>query len=171
MQVLSIIILSVLACITYGVIHDQITARICVEYFTIGHPRVVPSVDPTVLACVWGVIATWWVGAILGIPLAVVSRAGCRPPRDMSSLVRPISILFAGTAILAVAAGVVGYVAASNGWVILVGPLAQRVPVEKHVAFIVDLWAHVASYFGGFAGGIFLIVRVWRERGRSEKEK
>jgi hypothetical protein len=153
------------------VIHDQITARICVEYFTIGHPRVVPSVDPTVLACVWGVIATWWVGAILGIPLAVVSRAGCRPPRDMSSLVRPISILFAGTAILAVAAGVVGYVAASNGWVILVGPLAQRVPVEKHVAFIVDLWAHVASYFGGFAGGIFLIVRVWRERGRSEKEK
>jgi len=30
----------ILAAVFYGILHDQITARICVEYFTIGHPIV-----------------------------------------------------------------------------------------------------------------------------------
>jgi len=42
-----IVILSIFACITYGVVHDQITARICVEYFTVGHAPVFDTVDPT----------------------------------------------------------------------------------------------------------------------------
>jgi hypothetical protein len=49
MQWLAIVTLTILACITYGIIHDQVTARICLEYFTIGHPQIVPTDDPTVL--------------------------------------------------------------------------------------------------------------------------
>lgn len=56
MQVVAIIMVSVVAAITYGVIHDQITARICVEYFTIGHPRLIESDSPTVLGLFWGVV-------------------------------------------------------------------------------------------------------------------
>lgn len=41
--------LSVLAAVVYGILHDQITARICVEYFTIGHARLIDSDSPTVL--------------------------------------------------------------------------------------------------------------------------
>lgn len=87
MQFLAIIILSIFACITYGVVHDQITARICVEYFTIGHPQIIPTNDPTILGLVWGIIATWWAGAILGVPLAVIARIGPRPKRTASSLI------------------------------------------------------------------------------------
>ena len=36
-------------------------------------------------------------------------------------------------------------------------------------AFLADLWAHSASYLVGFVGGIVLLVRVWRSRGRAAK--
>lgn len=164
MQWLAIVVLSVLACVTYGVVHDQVTARICVEYFTIGHPPVVPSDDPTILGCVWGVIATWWVGVILGVPLATVARYGARPKRTVGSLVRPMAILLMGNGMFASVAGFVGYVAAANGWVRLCGRLAHAVPTDKHVAFLIDLWTHNASYLGGFIGGVWLMVSVWRWR-------
>ncbi|TWU32668.1 hypothetical protein Q31b_58260 [Novipirellula aureliae] len=167
MQWLAIVILSILACITYGIIHDQITARICVEYFTIGHPRIVPTEDPTILGIVWGIVATWWVGAILGVPLATVARIGSRPKKTVGSLIRPMGILFACSAIFALLAGVIGYVAASMEWVWLVGPIAENVPQEKHISFLVDLWAHSASYLGGFVGGIILMIWVGRSRWRA----
>jgi hypothetical protein len=170
MQWLAIVVLSVLACVTYGVVHDQVTARICVEYFTIGHPPVVPSDDPTILGCVWGVIATWWVGVILGVPLATVARYGARPKRSVGSLVRPMLILLVCNGLFAAVAGLVGYVAAVNGWVRLFGRLANAVPTDKHVAFLTDLWTHNASYLGGFIGGIWLMVWVWRWRMRATKE-
>ena len=94
MQALAIVALSILAAVSYGIVHDQITARVCVEYFTIGHPQVlaVPTDSPTVLGFVWGVIATWWVGLGLGIPLALAARLGS-PAQEVrtridSSLVR-----------------------------------------------------------------------------------
>ncbi len=166
MQWIAIVVLSILACSTYGIIYDQITARICVEYFTIGHPRIIPTEDPTILGIVWGIVATWWVGAILGVPLATLARIGSCPKKTAGSLLRPMTILFGCSATLALLAGLVGYAAASMGWVWLVGPIAEDVPQEKHISFLVDLWAHSASYFGGFVGGIILMVWVWRSRRR-----
>lgn len=125
MQFLAIIVLSILACITFGVVHDQITARICVEYFTIGHPRVIPTDGPTIPGFVWGINATWWVGAIPGIPLATIARIGARPKRTAGSLIRPMAALFGCNAMLALLAGFIGYIAASNGWVWLVGSIAE----------------------------------------------
>jgi len=167
MQWIAIFVLSILACIAYGIIQNQITARICVEYFTIGHPPIIPTDDPTILGIIWGVVATWWVGAILGVPLATCARIGAPPKKTAGSLLRPMAILFAGSATFTLLAGLVGYIAASMGWVWLVGPIAEDVPQEKHVAFLVDLWAHSASYFGGFVGGIILMVWVWRSRRRA----
>ncbi|MCA8984237.1 MAG: hypothetical protein KDA76_10780 [Planctomycetaceae bacterium] len=164
MHWLAIVVLSIGACIIYGIIHDQFTARICVEYFTIGHPRIIPTEDPTILGLVWGIVATWWVGAILGVPLATISRIGSRPKKTAVSLIRPIAILFACSAMLAVLSGFIGYVAAVMGLVWLVGPIAENVPEEKHIPFLVDLWAHNASYLAGFVGGIILMTWVWRSR-------
>ena len=64
-ETLKIILLCVAAAILYGIIHDQFTARICVEYFTIFHPPVFPTQSPTLLGIGWGIIATWWMGAFL----------------------------------------------------------------------------------------------------------
>lgn len=55
--------------------------------------------------------------------------------------------------------------AATNGWVWLVGRMAKQVLPEKHVPFLIDLWAHAASYLGGLAGGMMLVIWVWRSRG------
>lgn len=117
------------------------------------------------LGIVWGAIATWWVGVLLGVPLATVARAGSRPKRSAVSLVRPMMVLMVCIAVFAVLAGIVGYLAASNGLVELVGRMAERVPADRQVAFLTDLWIHNASYLGGFVGGIVLMVRVWRSRG------
>lgn len=164
MQWLSIVVLSICACMIYGVIHDQFTARICVEYFTIGHPQIIPTEDPTILGIFWGVFATWWVGVLLGVPLATIARIGPPPKWNVSSMLRPFAILLGSTAIIAMLAGIACYSAASTGWVYLVGPMADSVPKEKHVLFLVDLWVHSASYLAGFIGGTLLIVWVWRKR-------
>jgi hypothetical protein len=83
------------------------------------------------------------------------------------SLLRPIGILFAVTALGTLGAGLLGWALARAGAVYLVGPLASRVPPEKHVPFLADLWAHSASYLVGFIGGVVVIVQVWRSRGRA----
>ncbi len=167
MQWLGIICLSIASCVTYGIIHDLITARICVEFFTIGHPPIFPTQDPTLLGLGWGVIATWWVGAIPGVPLAIVSRIGSAPKTSTAQLLRPIVMLMTFSASFALVMGCAGFVAAKNDSVFLAGDLAVRVPHDKHVLFLTDLWMHCASYFAGFAGGIILILYTWRSRSPS----
>jgi len=159
-----IIFICIAFSILYGIIHDQITARICVEYFTIGHPPVFGTDDPTLLGIGWGIIATWWVGLLLGIPLAFAARVGRRPKRSVGSLLRPIVTLLGVMAASAVLAGAIGGILGKTGMVFLVGSLAREVPKERHVPFLVDLWAHSASYFVGFVGGLIVIARVWRSR-------
>jgi hypothetical protein len=152
---LAIVALCTAAAIAYGLLHDQVTARICPEYFTIGHAPIGTD-SPTLLGLFWGVVATWWVGAGLGIPLATAARLG-RPPRlEPRELSRPLLIVIGATAGAATLAGVLGHLSASHGAVRLVGDLAQRVPREKHTAFLTDLWIHNASYGAGALGGLVL---------------
>jgi hypothetical protein len=49
MKSLGILSMSILACVLYGIVHDQITARLCVEYFTIFHAPIFGTDDPTLL--------------------------------------------------------------------------------------------------------------------------
>src|SRR5436190_10578295 len=156
----------ILTAILYGVVHDQITARICVEYFTIGHPRLIDSNSPTVLGLFWGVVATWWVGLILGTGLAFAARAGSRPRLRAQHLVRPIGILVLCMAAVAVLAGMTGFLTTRAGLFFLVEPFASRVPPDNHVAFLTAGWAHSASYLAGFAGGIILCAQTWKRRKR-----
>src|SRR3954471_6016724 len=110
----AIILLCLVAAVVYGVVHDEITARICVEYFTIGHPPVFGTEDPTLLGLGWGVIATWWVGVMLGVPLAVAARVGARPKWGVGRLVRPLAVMLGAVALLAVGAGAMGHLAAER---------------------------------------------------------
>jgi hypothetical protein len=164
MHALANILLSIAAAVAYGIAHDQVTARICVEYFTIGHPRVIDSTSPTALAFAWGVLATWWVGLIGGVALAAAARAGTRPKGGAGRMVRPLAYLLVVMALSSAAAGLCGYLLASSGAVNLVEPLASAVPSDRHVPFLVDLWAHSAAYLVGFVGILVLSVRIWRKR-------
>lgn len=166
MQSLLIILLCVLSAIVYGIVHDQITARICVEYFTIGHPPVFNTESPTLLAFGWGVIATWWVGLMLGIPFSFAARLGSSRPLTAKELIKPIAMLLAIMGTGAFLAGLIAFALASKGVIRLPGMFAASIPPSKHAPFLVDMWAHSASYLLGFVGGIVLIVRIWRKRER-----
>ena len=164
MQSLGIIFLAVMAAIAYGIAHDQITSRICLEYFTIGHPRLIDSDSPTVLALFWGVVATWWVGLPLGLGLAVAARGGQRPKLAASDLLIPVLKLLGWMFAVAALFGVIGFATSRDGIFHLVEPLASRVPAGKHTAFLIDGWAHSGSYLAGIIGGVVLCIFTWRRR-------
>ena len=166
-QSFAIVLMCIIAAVCYGIAHDQVTARVCVEYFTVGHPPVFGTDNPTLLGIGWGIIATWWVGLLLGVPLAVIARGGARPRRSADSLVRPIVYLLGVMTLSAFVAGAAGWLLASSGAVFLVGPIARELPPDRHVPFLADMWAHSASYLVGLIGGIVVIVGVWRSRGRA----
>jgi hypothetical protein len=164
LEFVAIIGLSVVASIVYGIAHDLVTAHVSVEYFTIGHPPVFATGNPVELAIGWGVIATWWVGASLGILLALAAQAGTRPRRTARSLIRPIARLMAITAASALAAGLAGYWAATTLPLTLQGPLGEAIPPDRHARFLADACAHSASYGIGALGGIVLAILIWRSR-------
>src|SRR5947199_214219 len=136
MEFLKIVAIGVLAAVSYGIVHDQVTARVCVEYFTIGHPPLIASTSRTFLGLAWGVVATWWVGLPLGFILAVAARLGARPKLAVAQLTPLILRLLATMATVALLAGLVGYVLARRGDISLpsawIEPHARDV-VAKHV--------------------------------------
>jgi hypothetical protein len=158
MEALKIWLLCVGAAIGYGIVHDQVTVRICVEYFSVFHPTLLPLQSPTLLGLQWGIVATWWVGAALGILLAIAARAGGRAPLSARHLYRTISILLVCMAAGALIAGITGFLLSRNGFISL-DWLSPALPPEKHARFLADLWAHSASYLIGILGG--LIACIW----------
>lgn len=165
MQALKIVLFSIYAAILFGVLHDQVTARVCVDYFTIGHADVFHTTSPTLLAFGWGVLATWWVGLMLGLPLAVFARAGSPPKLAWTHLVRPVAILLGCAGAASLLCGIAGFVAARAGWIQLYDPyLAGAAPEEKHVSFLADLCAHNAAYAVGFFGGPVVWAGTWARR-------
>jgi hypothetical protein len=156
--------LCVLAAVGYGIAHDQVTARVCVEYFTIGHPLLIPSESPTALAFVWGIVATWWVGLSLGAIVAIAARCGGRPKLGASQLRRPVGRLLAFMGVCALIAGAAGYVLARLDLIWLRGFLAEAVPSERHDRFLAALWAHTASYATGVVGGLTTAAWIFRSR-------
>src|SRR5687767_11601854 len=118
---LHIVCLSVGAAITYGVIHDQVTVRLSLEYFTIGHQQIFPTTDPTLLALGWGIVATWWAGLLLAVPLAVIAQGGFRPRASAHQLVKPVIVTMLGMGMAAVLAGSLGFVLAQSGAIHLEG--------------------------------------------------
>lgn len=174
MESLKIALLCVVAAVFYGILHDQVTARVCVEYFTIGHPRIFATESPTLLAFGWGVVATWWAGLIISLPAILAARAGSWPKWNARQLLRPVALLLVVMACVSLLAGIAGYFAAKGGTVWLIGPLAQRVPPDRHVPFLADLWAHQAAYAAGFIGGLvianWLVLKRWHASQRPHAE-
>lgn len=163
-QALRIVLVSIVAAIAYGILHDLVTAHVCVEYFTVAHPPLFSTDDPVLLALGWGVVATWWVGLLLGLLLAHAALRGPGPARTAGSLVRPIARLLLGMAVCAAVAGVVAWLGMRAGWFVMVGPLATRIPAAQHAGFVADSAAHLTSYVVGAIGGIVLARRVRRSR-------
>lgn len=156
---LRIVLLALGSAVLYGVLHDQVTARLCPEYFTVHHddlglPALFHSDSPTILGLAWGVVATWWVGLPFGILLAACARAGRWPKLTAAELQWPILAVLAAAGASALVGG---------------GLLIDYVDVvpspERPRAYFVALLAHRTSYLVGLYGGVVLcavtLLRRW----------
>jgi hypothetical protein len=112
----------------------------------------------------WGIVATWWVGLPFGGLLAVCARAGSHPRLPARELFRPVLRLLGAMAVLALVAGVAGYVAARAGLLVLVEPLASEIAPGRHALFLADGAAHTTAYAAGFFGGCVICSRTARRR-------
>jgi hypothetical protein len=162
MEAIKIVAMCIIAGVLYGVVDDQVTARVCVEYFTVYHPDVFHTQSPTLLGLGWGVLATWWVSLLLGVLLAISARAGSTPKAAVTDLAPKVLRLLIIMALCSLAAGISGYFLQGFG----MEYYATGIPKRIRHDFYADLWAHNMSYLSGFIGGLVLCVIVWRGRVR-----
>ena len=166
MEALKVLALCLLAAIVYGIVHDQITARVCIEYFTVFHPPIFHTQSPTMLGIGWGIAATWWVGALFSVPMILVSRAGSRPTLRASEVLPSIVWLLVAMGVCAMLSGITGFLLARQG-VLSTDWLPFSYPPTLRNRLIADWWAHTAPYAAAFVGGIALCVITYRKRRRT----
>jgi hypothetical protein len=166
MQKAKIILFCTAAAVAYGIVHDQVTVRLCVEYFTIAHPPLFHATSPAVLGLCWGIAATCGVGALLGVVLAEVSQSAGLPPTPIRHIFRPIGGLLAIMAISASLAGLLGFELSRRSIIAIPAAFKDLIPASRHDRFMAVWFAHAASYLVGLAGGLAVIGRLWRARGR-----
>lgn len=159
-----IILLAVGAAILYGIVHDQITIRVCPEYFTVAHPHILNTGSLTLIALGWGVVATWWGGLAAGILLAIAARAGSPEKFTWRRLARPALILLLVMAMCATLAGFIGHWLSSTGQIPSVQAWGLMLPVEKQPAFMADLFAHSISYLVGGVGSVTIALAIAWQR-------
>ena len=87
-----ILFFTIFASIIYGWLHDLVTAHISPEYFLPPyHVVIIPTQSPIHLALIWGVVATWWMGAFFGFLLALAATIG-KNPLAFAQLKKPITL-------------------------------------------------------------------------------
>ncbi|HEY3451969.1 MAG TPA: hypothetical protein VGK67_36760 [Myxococcales bacterium] len=164
-QALKIILLGLGAAVGYGILQDNVTARIAPSYFNVAHPDLgYPAIfhhaSPTVLAFAWGVVATWWVGFPLGILMALCARAGGWPKLEARALLKPVGKLLG---VMIVGAFLGGLLA----WGLGISYYAPAgIPLDQKEGWGIDFGAHLAAYFVGPAGGLVLCVLTLLRRRR-----
>jgi len=160
----NIISFSILCTIGYGVLHDQITARLCLEYFTVAHPKIEGLSDASTIALFWGVAATWLFGAFFGTLLAIAANIGKRPAYPFFLLIRSILVLFLTMSLCALVSGVIGYVLTAHRVIAPPSELLNLIAEPKHAMFMADAFAHEASYIVGIVGSLVVVETTWHMR-------
>lgn len=152
--------LIVLMAAVYGIIHDQITARIYPAYFNVdhpdlGYPAIFHSSNPTVLGFAWGIVATVPLATVLGSMIAISAQVGNWPRISARRLLGPLCGVFVLMMVMAVAGGIWGY----HSW----RPDSKMFIARREMA---DFGAHLMSYCGGVFGALLLVIwTIIRRRG------
>ncbi|MBU8546145.1 MULTISPECIES: hypothetical protein [Roseomonadaceae] len=148
-----IILLCVVAVCVYGIMNNLITVRILPEFFAIFGANTA-HVNPNQIAFFFGVIATWWVGAVIGVVLAISARAGSRPRISAVQLVKPLIYCLVAVGALACLAGFSMYGLSVN--VELPRQYSPYISSDKANAFWVVNAIHTVDYVAGLLAGVLL---------------
>ena len=165
----------------YGVIHDQITYSVSEEYYTkfkfiqfgldnwgLGHnigTEKAPEINiaaPRIGAAIIGILATWWVGLIIGIFLGLVGLQHRNGKEMFSATTKAIAVTI-GIALLT------GLIRLAYGKLFLVDNPPNWFLPENLIdqgAFIMVGSMHNFSYLGGLIG---LVVGIGVSRKQKKK--
>ncbi|MEZ4842971.1 MAG: hypothetical protein R3A43_01830 [Bacteroidia bacterium] len=155
----------------YGILHDQITYTISPEYYTkfkfiqfglwhhfenVSHSDLLEIVPqfPRIRVIVVGIVATWWVGAILGFVLGLISFFSTSKERKFRvSFNALILAMFIATLV-----GVVGFFFGKYS----INPINAKKYVPDNVMdiknFVIVATVHNFSYLGGLVGLVLGVI-------------
>ncbi len=159
-------LLGLVAMVGYAILQDQISARLCPEYFTVLHPPITGLTDPTLLGICWGFLGGWWGGIVLGYIAGLLATLGPRPPLAPRELVRPLAVLVVVIATVTALTGVSVWRHAEMMGVSLEPGMASVVPPERHRGLLVVACYHLVAYASATISGVVLCAWVWSERRR-----
>lgn len=162
-----IVALCMASMIVYGMLQDQFSVRICVEYFTIGHPPIVGLEPyPTLHGIAWGFLASWWGGMILGYCLAIPATMGSKPHLRAAFFIMPLCVYFAFVTLATLAMGFWGHLSQDKGPLFDFTFWDERIPPEQRAGFRTLAYAHLGTYTSATLGGILLTLWTIRVRRR-----
>lgn len=150
-----------LACLL-GISLDLVTANVAVEYFSVHHPRIVPTDNPWILALVWGIVASWWFGAIAGVIVASINHFRRQPlePRRIlkwnlvACIVLWLMMIGILVAVLAITTAI---------------PIEERRPTyESDRRLMAVAMAHLYEYLLGAIALVTIAIMTWRAKHRPE---
>jgi hypothetical protein len=150
----------------FGMILDQISVRLCPEYFTALHSPIVGLTEPTLLGMAWGFLGSWWGGALWGYLAGVIATSETQfPPFTVRNLIRPMLVTISFVAIVTTITGLTVWRHAEMFEIHFVGWLTTAVPVERQKnAFIVACY-HFSAYISAIVGGMTMCVWLgWKRR-------
>jgi hypothetical protein len=168
MPVLRIVMVCIVGLSVYGMAQDQISVRLCPEYFTVAHPPIAGLNNPILLGMAWGFLGSWWGGLVIGLALALAATLGRWQPLSARELIRPVMLMMVGVASGTVIAGAGAYFNAEMTGVTLGEPWASGIPPERHLRFFVVACAHFGTYASAIAGAAGLCVWTVRRRIRRQ---
>lgn len=140
----------ILHAIVYGILHDVISVTIYEPYLGLHHPPLLGGTRNAILLAVgWGIIATWWVGGLLGVGLGIVAH-WTEPFLTWDHLKKSVYLFTLCLGIL-------------NGFLVLCETVLclyyTRTLVDYNRLVIVQ-GMHFRSYLFGGIGGILLMIDV-----------
>jgi hypothetical protein len=148
----------------YGLCHMLVALAVC-GICVVGEDSA--GLLPAVVSVLkQGVFPASVLGAILGLPLAVLARQDEDSPkltaRDMQ---RPLVFLVILTGCIAVLFGSSGFLIARSGGLSLDPALLYRLPVAYHAFHTALVVAGMSALAAGASGSLLLYVWVWYKRG------
>lgn len=155
---LTIVVGSTVCACLLGICVDLVTAHVAVEYFSVHHPRTVAAENPLILAGVWGIAASWWLGVGAGIVVALVNQRRKQPLAPSRILTwNALACVVLWTTMMAILVAVLA--------------VSSMIPIEKRPAsfesdrrLVAVAMAHQYEYaLGGIA--IFVVaIATWRAK-------
>jgi hypothetical protein len=158
------IVIGIWLMVGYAMLQDQVSARLCVEYFTIFHQPIPGITDPTLIGMGWGFLGSWYGGAIMGVSAGLTSSLGPKPPLPLSVIVRGMLGVMLTTGLVTALAGYATYVNMELFGITLDETVVGALPPENRKLVFVVANYHLVAYGISILGSIILCLVLARLR-------